>query len=199
MKVTPAEFDLDLLKAAPGNVRTAGLHFSDIATPLFKMLDPDRYDRPDDGTGPARMGMGLAFEELLEKALAERLAEGSGRPGELVEPEYGMIYSPDLLIFNSHTRLGEIKLTFLSSREWPTEPTNGFPPKAEKYVCQMMTYCRCLETPYARLYVLFVNGDYNRAGMSPQTRAWDVEFSKRELEDNWKMFTNFAKQRGIIK
>ena len=201
MIVTPIEFDLDLAKALEGYHRTPGLHMSDIYDPLFKELEPERYGRTniDAETKAGYQGMGLAFEEILEKALAERLA-GSGRPGEIVEPDTGIIYSPDLLIFNSHTRLGEIKLTWMSMREAPTEVTNGFPVKFDKYLVQMKAYCRCLETPYARLYCLFINGDYDYKGkgLKPTPRCWDIEFSKRELHENWQMLMNYAKQRKLL-
>lgn len=201
MKVIPVEFDLDLTQSRQGYVRSGGLHMSDIYGSLYRELEPERYGRGDidKGTKDGYLGVGLAWEETLEEALRTRLSAESGRPDEMVEPEHGIIYSPDLIIFNHVTRLGEIKLTWLSSREFPKEPTNGFPPKAEKYLTQMMAYCRCLETPYARLYALFVNGSYDRKqGLKPEPRAWDIEFTRREMDENWQTLINHARAKKML-
>lgn len=201
MIVQPVPFDLDLTQNAPGYVRTPGLHMSEIYGAMYEELEPERYGRKD--TDPATkagyMGAGLALEEALERSLASRLGV-DGRPGEFVEPEHGIIYSPDLLLFeNGRTRLGEIKLTWLSCRGWPTQRDTGLPLKANKYLSQIRLYCRCLQTPHARLYALFVNGDYDkRKGLKPQPRAWDLTFTKRELEEEWRDAITFAKRRKIL-
>jgi hypothetical protein len=204
MKITPVPHGLeDILGGnAPDFVRTPGLHMSDLYGSLYKYLEPDRYDT---GTSidPLRAELGFSLEGMLEDALKKRLTADSGRPGEFVEPEYGIIYSPDMIIFNGHTRLGEMKLTWMSSREVPREPSNGFPPKFDKYFTQMKLYCRCLETPYARLMALFVNGDYSYrktkgATAGPELLAWDITFTRRELDDEWAMVINHAKQRKLL-
>ena len=171
---------------------------------LYEDLEPTRYvkgSKPE----PLRLEAGLALESVVEEGLKKRLIE---RPGEFVEPEYGIIFSPDLLIFNHHVRVGEVKLTWLSCREWPAERSNGFPAKAAKYVTQMACYCHCLETPYARLIGFFVNGDYaflrsrasGRAGKppGPELHAWDIEFTARELREEWQTVISFSKTKGLL-
>lgn len=199
MKVIPTVLELDL--TFNKSERTPGLHMSDIYGSLYKKLEPNRYGRGDidKATKDAYMVVGLSLEEMLEEGLRARLAEsGGGRPGEFVTTE-GIIYSPDLIIFNSHTRLGEIKLTWMSSREVPREPANGFPPKFDKYFTQMMAYCYHLETSHARLIACFVNGDYDkRKGMKPELLAWDLEFTSRELKENWAMLKNHAVHEGML-
>jgi len=203
--VTPTPFDLNLMQHAPGAVRGVGLHMSDIYGALYKELEPKRYDRLQTGTlaesenKAGFMGIGMAFEDMLEKALRDRLTEGSGRPDELTESEYGIIYNPDLVIFNGSTRVGEIKLTWMSSKGFPREQANGFPPKADKYLTQMMAYCRCLETPYARLYACFVNGSGSfKDQFGPSLMAWDITFTSRELEENWRTLISYAKQKRML-
>ncbi len=207
MIVTPVEHGLEDIvgQNGPGFERTSGLHMSDIYGSLYKELEPDRFDtgEPMDRN---RLELGLSLEVMLEEGLRTRLSAQSGRPGEFVEPEHGIIYSPDLIIFNGKTRLGEIKLSWMSSSQVPRQKGGSFPPKFDKYFVQMMAYCRCLETPYARLYAFFVNGDYSfrKTGRgtvpaSPELLCWDLEFTKRELAENWQMLIQHAKMKGMLK
>lgn len=192
MIVTPVKVDLELNLPAPGYVRSEGLHMSQIYNDLYQDLEPKRYVRgslPD----PLRMEAGLALEEMLEEGLKRRLR--GERPSEFVSDE-GIICSPDLIIFNHVTRVGEIKLSWLSTRELPTEISNHFPPKFDKYLTQMMAYCHVVMTPYARLYFYGVNGDYRP--LKPALHAYDIEFTKRELDENWSMLINHAKYKGML-
>jgi hypothetical protein len=154
--------------------------------------------------------LGLAWENMLEDGIKERLRQGQGadRPGEFVTEE-GIVFSPDLLLFNGVTRLGEIKLTWVSSKEMPRTVGDHFPshPTVDKWLCQMMAYAYHLDTPYARLYAFHVNGEYawmRKGGNKdtpggPQLFAYDIEFSKRELHDNWQMLLGHAKSSGLLK
>jgi hypothetical protein len=194
MRVTPVPHGLeDLLSKSLLPRSTDTLHMSDIYGALYRELEPARYGRTDP-PDPLKLEAGIALETVLERAIAERLI-GSGRPGELTTPE-GIVYSPDFIIFNGVTRLTEFKLTWLSSREWPREAGNSFPPKASKYLTQVKLYCRAIGTDEARLVAFFVNGDYRRNG--PELLAWDVSFSKRELEEEWDMCMAFARQKGLL-
>ena len=192
MKITPCEHGLEHIgKSGP---RTPGLHMSAIYNSLYQEMEPTRFIKgsaPD----PLRLEAGLAFESFLEEAIKARLGNGGGRPGELISEE-GILYNPDLLCFNGVSRVGEVKLTWMSSKEVPREPGNSFPPKFSKYLCQMMAYGRCLETPHGRLIAFFVNGTYKP--MTPELLAWDITFSKREMDENWTMLMNHAKQRKML-
>ena len=197
MIVTPCAHGLEDIigQNEPGYIRTPGLHMSTIYNDYYQYQDPKRYDK----TKPMdvlRLEAGLSWERLLEEAIKDRIgAMGCGRPGELIGPE-GIIYSPDLIIFNGSIRLGEIKLTWMSSREVPREKDYGFPPKFEKYLTQMKCYCYCLETPYARLIAFFVNGDYRPP--TPELLAWDITFSPRELKEEWATMMNWARHRKML-
>lgn len=195
MRITPVPHGLEDLIGNSGP-RSGGLHMSAIYGDLYSDLEPDRYIRgsvPD----PLRLEAGLAFESFLEEALKARLVNAQ-RPDELVFDEDGrapILYNPDLIIFNGCTRVGEIKLTWLSTKDVPRTKSNNFPPKFDKYFTQMMSYCYCLDTPYARLIMFAVNGNYKP--QSPELLAWDVEFSKRELKENWSMLMNHARFKGM--
>lgn len=195
MKITPCPHGFEDIvgQNKPGYLRGKGLHMSDIYGSLFKELEPKRYDtgEPMDLN---RLEAGMAFEEFLEEGMTKRLS--GERPGELTTEE-GILYSPDFLVFSDVTRLGEIKLTWLSSKEVPRERANGFPPQFDKYFCQMMSYCHNLETPYARLVAYFVNGPYKHP-YTPELLAWDIEFSSRELRENWQMMMSHARRKKLL-
>ena len=159
---------------------------STIYNSLYAELDPKRYG---DTSGPntLKMEVGTSFEEVLEPVLAQRLL--GKRPGEFTTPE-GIIYSPDYIFPGPPLVLGEFKLTWYSSKDAPTDA------KFDKWMTQIKAYCYCLGTPLARLYVLFVNGDYKPP--SPQLLAWDVQFTARELEDNYEMLLRHARRKGML-
>jgi hypothetical protein len=192
MIITPIPHNLELAKSELD--RSPGLHMSEIYNDLYQDLEPKRYERgkPFD---LLRLEAGLTLEAILEEGVKGRLAE---RPGEFISPE-GVAYSPDLLIWDEETQrtiLGEIKLTWMSSREVPRGVSNSFPPKFDKYFTQMKAYCYHLGTPHARLYVFFVNGNY--APPTPELLAWDIEFTPQELQENWSMLSVHAKSKGML-
>jgi hypothetical protein len=146
MRVTPVDPGIDLTFNT--SERTIGkVHMSDIYNDYYARVEPKRYagDIPIE-MREAYMGAGMAFESFLEKALKDRLAN-TDRPGELVDAEHGILFSPDLIIFNHVIRVGEIKLTWMSTKGVPREEGNGFPPRFDKYITQMANYCHAVETP----------------------------------------------------
>ncbi len=209
MKITPIDHGLDYVGKSTGNRSHERLHMSQIYGSMYQQLYPDRFSA--DGPGnPLYLEMGLAWEDMLEDGIKERLHIGQDaeRPGEFVTEE-GIVFSPDLLLYNGYMRLGEIKLTWVSSKEMPKVSGGEFPshPTVQKWLTQMMAYAFHLDTPYARLYAFHVNGDYPwmRKGSNrkdpggPQLMAYDIEFSTRELQDNWDTLLNHAKQVGLLK
>jgi hypothetical protein len=186
MKLTPINHELDLLPPSTG--RSTGLHVSDIYNSLFAELEPDRYKNTG-GPNTTKMAMGLAWETYLERCL-EQAGINAARPGEFTTRE-GVAFSPDLLIFNGHDRLGEIKLTFMSESDALDEP------KFAKWHTQAMAYCHHLGIPFVRFYVLFVNGNY-RQRQDPILRPYEIEYSARELKENWQTLMNHAKHKRLL-
>lgn len=192
MKVKAVVLPFDLTMNDPN--RGSGLHASDIYGDLYKKLEPERYDiRNKDGSESKPpdllMALGLAWEQYLEKALK---ANGvlCDRPGEL-ESEEGVKYSPDLLLVNGEDRIGEIKLTSLSTNVGPTHK------KFAKYLTQGMAYAYWANIPRLRYFVLHIHGNHKGAKF-PKMNVWDVNFTARELRDNYRMLMNHAKDRGLL-
>lgn len=181
--------------------RTQGVHISQIYGDLYRRLQPERYGKQgDDGPPPDILEMGLSFESQLERMLEDglkaRLA-GAVRPGELISPE-GIYFSPDLMCFNGTERVGEIKLTWMSTKELPIERANSVPSKLDKWMVQLKSYCHLLSCPQARLIAFFAVPDYRHKHYGPDLRAWDIEFTARELKENWDMLIRHGKDMGLL-
>lgn len=198
MKITPIDPQLDF--AFSDLERSPGLHASGIYGDLYQDLEPTRFVRgsmPD----PLRLGLGMAFEERLEAALL-RAGHEVVRPGEFFTEE-GIAFSPDLLIFDSPkgaVRVGEIKLTWMTSRDLPAmgdTSHTSLPDKMSKYAVQLMFYCRNIGVSLGRYYILCVNGN-GKGRRDPELHTFDVEFSERELESNHRMLLNHAKDKGML-
>jgi hypothetical protein len=210
--IIPISHALELAKPTEGYVRTPGRHMSDIYGAWYKEADPKRYDkRLDDGSEEPmnllKLELGTSFEEVFEVALMARLL--GERPGEFcihpwthehldVDDPRGIIFSPDHLLFNGVTRLGEFKCTWYSCR-YPIDDE-----RFAKWFTQMRLYCFALRLRHARLYALFMNGIYPKwtkelgGAPTPQLLAWDIEFSQRELTNEWNLMMRFAASKGLI-
>lgn len=160
---------------------------------LYAELEPKRYGG-DEPPEPMLLALGTAWEKHLEYLLKKSEPNANGerfsRPDEFMD-DNGIAFSPDLLIDNGVRRIGEIKLTWQSSREDISAP------KFSKWWVQLMAYCYALETGYGRLYATFVNGDYG-AHRLPQLKVWDATFSTRELHDNYEMLVTHGRRRGLL-
>ncbi len=179
-------------------VRTLGVvHLSDIYGSLMRRLQPDRFGKPFDQDAYTRMEVGIAFENILEQGLAEKFA--TVRPGEIVSPE-GVFMSPDGV--NPTLDAGEeYKATWMSSRSNGTTPytdENGEP--SEKYIhyfFQVKGYAKWLGTNRFLLRVLHINGDYTYP-LTPQFLTHLIEFTDKELDDNWTLLMNHARSEGLL-
>lgn len=205
MTIEPLDDDKALmtLVGQSGGERTRNkLHLSDIYKVLMKRLQPKRFtDAPMNMT---RIEAGLLFESMLEEALAKKYA--TVRPGEVVSDE-GIYMSPDGV--NPVLLAGEeFKCTWMSSRAGVMDE-NGQP--LEKFVhwfIQMMGYAKWLDVDRFILRVFFVNGNYNRSGKlqsgeadpesGPTLKSYDIRFTQEEVEENWTMLINVAKEAGLL-
>lgn len=193
MKVTPIPHNLDL--TASDLVRSPGLHMSSIYGDLYKTLEPKRFGG-DNVINPLMTAMGTAWENQLEY-LIRKAGHDAHRPGEFRTKE-GIAFSPDLLIYDDQFRLGEIKLKWwMLSRKFPRKPGESFSVNMNKDLTQMLSYCHALETPYARLYANCIQGT-GKKPIQPELLAYDIEFTARELKEEWDMMMNHARHRRLL-
>lgn len=179
--------------------RSSGLHLSEIYKRLMIRLQPARFNtgKPMD---MRRVEIGLLFENMLERALAEKFA--TVRPGELFSDE-GIAMSPDGLN-PTEGALEEYKATYMSSRDGITEAVevNGeiVQIPREKFLhwyYQMRGYCKWLGTNKAILRVLFVCGDYSKP-IQPQFKSYHLTFTDDEIEKNWLTLLQVAEEDGLL-
>lgn len=173
--------------------RSEGLHVSEIYKRLMTRIEPQKYGKPIDDEARRRMEIGIVFENVLEQGLAEKY--GVARVGELVSPE-GIILSPDGV--NPELIAGEeYKATFKTCRHGITDE-NGQPlPAFVVWFIQMKAYAKWLELLDWLLRVLFICGDYSRP-ISPQFHTYKVCFTQDEVDENWEMLLNVARQEGLL-
>lgn len=187
MKVKREPLDIDVVP--PQSDRSIGhLHMSDIYNDFYKTADPNRYDK-NEAPNDLYLALGLAWEQYFERLLIAHGVDAKRPPA--FETANGIKFSPDLLVYNGQDRLGEIKLTFMSVSEDLSEP------KFAKYLTQAMLYAHGLKMRHVVFYVLFVNGDY-KANRGPQLYKFYIEFSQRELDEEWDTMMAHAKQMGVL-
>lgn len=186
MKITPIPHGLDL--QASNLVRSPGLHMSKIYGEMYQALEPKRFKGGD--FHPVLTMLGTAFENHLE-FLLDKNGIRVMRPGELFTTD-GIAYSPDGILEDEY-RLVEYKYSSMGTRDLPKREAARFPPKFDKYVTQLMSYCFHMETNKARLYFCSTHQAH-----APELLVFDVEFTSRELQNNWRAMINFAKSKGML-
>lgn len=203
MILTPMQ-PLDLtIRADQYSERSDGLHLSRVTHDILCGLDPERYDDREGGPNWMNFIMGLVFERVLEMAWLDR--ESQVRP-ELIRPGEvhldGIIGTPDAY----DTLLGrpeEAKCTKKSCRQPITDN------KFWHYWVQLKAYCKMLGCTEGVLWVLFINGNYNRTekladgSHDPESgyiiKGWEAKWTQLEIDENWAMLWRHAQRRGWIK
>jgi hypothetical protein len=221
MRLRAVPHGLTLAANEDGFERAPGLHLSAIYGRLLKKLDPKRFGKWEGGKAEefdwTRMELGMCFEPAIERELKRRIEKqlpgGAWRPDpyvEMIQTPAGLWiplhYSPDLFVYgdDGDVWLGEIKMTWMSDKQWipkelaeAGEWVNHTDKKYDKWLFQIMGYCYLLKLTKARLYVYWVVGDYS--DKAPHFKYhYDLEFSQRELQENWDMLMNFADDEGML-
>jgi len=164
--------------------RSEGLHLGTVLDSISDVLFPN----PNKWEGEAAMAVGFLWENILASTLLKSLINKGLviRPGELYVD--GIYMTPDGWEPASRV-LCEYKVTWKSCSK-PIEDN-------WRYCTQIKSYCRGMATNRARLYVLYLMGNWRDI-----RQAWplfyDLEFSQRELDDNWSMIVSHAKKVGLL-
>jgi hypothetical protein len=175
MTVTGTQFDIVLPNDGS---RSAGLHVSDVIRAVALQVGILKgYDGPGFGQDRLCMALGIAWENWVSTL----------HPGILMHPgEYlkdGLALSPDGISFDVgrdgvRNMVHEFKVTWKSMRRSVEEEW--------MWLCQIKSYCYVVDTNLAQLHVLWINGDYRDVN-GPHYCIYDLEFSERELYENWEM------------
>ncbi len=163
----------------PMQNRSPGVHVSSIIHALCVELGhyPDRGGEitPQVMT---LMQLGQAFEDMLIRRMEKDDPKRYLRLGE-IECD-GVYLTPDLMDVIDWA-VHEIKLTWKSSRNLDIEGI-----KFKRYWWQLKAYCWAMETCIGRLHVGFIRGNYSEDKIVDY-KVWEWEWTKEELEANWKM------------
>lgn len=164
--------------------RTPGLHLSDVLDHI--QLHLGTKPESDWDLNTAAVPGFLAERMLTDQLLKVRVDAGKLiRPGEITKD--GIIMTPDG--FNLDTwSLEEWKCTWRSMNKDIRE--------FHRYWWQIKSYCYALGTREGYLRVLYLNGAYG-ANLSPEWKWWSYKFTEQELQENWEMVRNHAKELGV--
>lgn len=177
-----------------GKGRSSGMHVSGLVKAAY-IEQFKKTPGPIEGEQPfVRSTMGFIWERALEFAFkeymqAERKFVIKGRTVELD----GVIGSLDGINVKDGC-VEEYKCTWRSMRKWSDDPEAEF----WMWLAQVKAYCHMTNHTRVRFFIFWVNGDYSyKTGRGPQVTTCEMEFTKEELEDNWRMLLahmNIAKE-----
>lgn len=193
MKLTPFDLIIDSSYFSSDNrMRTAGVHLTDVIKDMEKSIGRDRNPRAmGDEKLKLYRTLGFVWEDIVTREMnRERswAAPGLVRVGE-IELD-GILMTPDAVDFAQDPPvLEEWKCTWRSAaRDLESENWHWF--------VQAKAYCHALKLTRANFRILYVNGDYKPTVPRPQGYA--IEFSQRELHDNWSMILAHGRSRGWL-
>jgi len=181
--------------------RSEGLHASQIWEDLHASVQTKKRSALAADKLSEFGTVGFIWERVLEQTLASIMVDNPidhgryFRPGEQCVD--GIYLTPDYcdLNYNGNWVHGveEWKVRWCSYRKADNLEQNFW-----KMIVQQKAYCHALQTPYSRLRMLFLVGDW-RSDITPKMREFELEFTSRELQENWSMITNHARRRGWLK
>jgi len=130
---------------------------------------------------------GFIWERALEMAYKDKLGI---RPNEIIVD--GIVGSPDGVGDDPWGEVDfvneEYKLTWKSSNN-PIE-SNWY------YITQFKSYCKMLGTRVTVVRIIYVVGDYKGSG--PQYFTYRLEFTQKEIDENWAYIRQFAINEGML-
>jgi hypothetical protein len=198
MKVRELDFHINLGRDSE---RSSGIHQSSIIKAIALNVGfLDAIWASDEIGDPHMVALGLAWEDWVGANLHPEISYHPGETrldsisltcdgiSEITPDEYNSIWLTPLPGDFTHFRINEFKLTKKSSRDIGGSDTLLLGRKWWMWVTQIKGYCMAWGTRWARLHIMFLNGDYTKSGVTaPQYRIFDIEFSEYEIADNWQM------------
>jgi hypothetical protein len=210
MIVTSKDVNIPLLPST--TPRAVGIHVSGIIRAIAKHTGILKPENAEDIKEPSiadireitdpialvRIAIGLAWEDYYLKYLGQRSIKK--HPGETcvdriyMNPD-GVGVSKEWLELENKpypgvmiTRIHEVKATYKSIK------TVGDMTKQWLWMTQIKAYCKGYGTRYATMHVLFLCGDY-KFPIRPIVREWPIEFTQKEINDNWDMLREYRDYR----
>lgn len=133
--------------------------------------------------------MGFLWERVFARAHADSICtDDLVRPGEFTADN--ITGSPDLIRVSDWTLI-ETKCTWRSVRKFDSLERNFW-----AWLVQVKSYCHMIGTNTAEIHVFFVAGDWRPP--VPCVKSVRLEFTDREIQENWSMCVEHAKRRGWL-
>jgi hypothetical protein len=173
---------------AEGLTRSPGLHLSTIIRAIEQTIRPkDEWCTQEElaffGAG------GFMWERVFSMAHRDAVETGDlVRPGEFDLD--GVAGSPDMIRISDWTLI-ETKATWRGLRKWESLEKNFW-----SWLVQTKGYCKMIGSNVCEIHCFFVAGDWRPP--APCVKSIRIEYTDRELEENWSMITKFAESRGWL-
>jgi len=173
---------------------TGLIHLTDVIKFIDKKLEINDYSSVKwDMSVTAEVG--FLWEQVLEDAFGSAFGGRVGiRPGE-IELD-GIVGSPDGV---NEDPLGRYPIVDEEYKcTWKSTKNNIL--DHWYYMTQFKSYCKMLGVCVTVVKIIYLMGDYRGSG--PIYKAYRIEFTERELEENWSMIRNHAEEmrsKGIWK
>ena len=180
MIITPVPFELTLIN---DHTRSEGVHVSNTIRKIgfdLGYLKPEYLGAEMD---VPRVSLGCAWEDWV---FPRQHPETLYHPGEIIKDGIAMTCDGLAWFDSDKKRVEECKLTWKSMKR-------ALDLEAEwMWLSQTKSYCWGWETQYARYCIYWINGNYKYGTDEgkPQYRLYDLEFTYKELKDNWQMIKN---------
>lgn len=169
---------------------------------LLEVL-PSSQERFNDPTVALRISLGLAWEEHY----IPRIPDVIDHPGEMKVHGVYMTHdgeSLDSIVMNYVKRwrlcIHEVKFTYKSLNTVGNPEKDSYDEMVAKlkaqwmWMAQLKAYCLGADTDYAKLHVLFANHNYVYP-LAPSLYCYKIHFTQRELDDNWRMLSEYKTHR----
>lgn len=199
MRILSAGPDPDLFMGNTGEDREPGLHLSDITRRMN--YERDSKLNPDSAPDQMTLERGYTWERLLEMALATRHKRPGARPPQLQED--GIWMSPDWINPDGDIQMEEWKATKKTMRR-------GFEDISWSWMPNIMAYVRTaarqglIRRLAVRIRLWWINGDYTFEAKTSDLQLLqeyhkvDIEFTKRELDENWRAIVQAGRRYGLL-
>jgi len=181
--------------------RPAGLHVSDIIKRLLYERDPKKY-RLNNRVPMNTITQGFVWERLLERALRDQFETPGYRPDPIQGD--GVWMSPDWINPPAPFPVEEWKATKKSTKHDFATANWFWLPQSMAYTYWLLRL-KMIDVPRVRFRVWHINGDYSYEAKSSDFHllqdywTYTVEFTKRDLEENWQMLLSAARRWGLLK
>lgn len=192
------ESNVSIRLPAPEIPRGAGTHASGIIRAIAMEMGILKGEEEvtlsdtrviDDELAIIRMAIGLSWEEFYIKNIL--YAQGVVKhPGEMKLDAIHMTpdgESVETVKGKTVLVIHEVKATYKS--------TNRDISKEWMWLTQLKCYCKGAKTRHGKLHVLFLCGNY-KFPIQPTAKAWNIEFTQKELDDNWNLMCDYRNQRS---